>query len=339
MSNILKSKNALHVLSTNNFSGAENVAIGIIRNFGGTYCSPVGNIIKILNNSNIDFIGIKKLNYKELNKVIKCYQPTIIYAHDFKASLLIGYCFGKKYHVVSYIHQNPEWLDENNFKTFLYRNVLNNFYKVIVVSDNIGKRKVFENIGNDKLIIRYNKIDVKTVRRLSRVKINKKYDLCFVGRFTDIKQPEDFVNLINKLRTRLYGIRAVMVGEGEKMDLVKKMIKEFNLEKTIDLIGFDKNPYKYINSSKIIAITSKNEGLPMVLLESVCLKKCVLTYDFPTILNIFPSNPDIISGICSNLSEMIQKSIILLQDKNNYDKTVSYQSRNIGKMYLRSKEI
>ena len=55
----------LHLLSSNKYSGAENVVCQIIKMFGNdaemVYCSPDGDIRKTLNDKNIKFIPLKEL--------------------------------------------------------------------------------------------------------------------------------------------------------------------------------------------------------------------------------------------------------------------------------------
>ena len=83
----------LHVLASNKFSGAENVACQIIKMFSDrepgiemAYCSPKGEIEQALNKEKIDYYPLKKLNKRELKRVIKTFKPDIIHAHDMRAS-------------------------------------------------------------------------------------------------------------------------------------------------------------------------------------------------------------------------------------------------------------
>ena len=50
----------------------------------------------------------------------------------------------------------------------------------------------------------------------------------------------------------------------------------------VKLIGYKNNPFKYINSSDLFILSSKYEGLPNVLIESMFLKKSVISSDCPT---------------------------------------------------------
>src|SRR5574344_1972542 len=97
----------LHLLSSNKYSGAENVVCTIIKAFENEidmcYCSPDGPISDILKDKNIYYIPLEKFNRKSLKKVIKEYNPDIIHAHDYRASLLVTMS-GVKVKIISHLH-------------------------------------------------------------------------------------------------------------------------------------------------------------------------------------------------------------------------------------------
>ena len=47
-------------------------------------------------------------------------------------------------------------------------------------------------------------------------------------------------------------------------------------------MNFKKNPYPYLKRSEVLILSSLFEGLPNVLLESLSLKKFVISSDCPT---------------------------------------------------------
>ena len=67
----------LHILNSNKFSGAENVAITIINNMKNDneiiYVSPEGQIREHLQENNIDYEPVRKVCIKEIKRVIKKY--------------------------------------------------------------------------------------------------------------------------------------------------------------------------------------------------------------------------------------------------------------------------
>ena len=76
--------------------------------------------------------------------------------------------------------------------------------------------------------------------------------------------------------------KLVIIGRGYKEKKLSKYILENNLQKIIKLIGYKKNPESYIKISDVFVLTSTYEGLPNVLIESLYLKKYIISSDCPT---------------------------------------------------------
>ena len=119
----LRKKTVLHILNTNELSGAENVVCTIIKNMDNNYkmiyCSPNGPISQKLKEENIIFSPLKKLSYKEVKKTIETIKPDIIHAHDNRATVIAS-LFSKKYKIISHIHGNNIIMNSFNAKSFLF---------------------------------------------------------------------------------------------------------------------------------------------------------------------------------------------------------------------------
>ena len=89
----------LHILKSNEYSGAENVVCTIIKNMPehhSIYMSRNGSIENQLQERGIDFYGVEKIDVKTIKKAISELKPDVIHAHDFTASVMAGYAT-KKY--------------------------------------------------------------------------------------------------------------------------------------------------------------------------------------------------------------------------------------------------
>ena len=130
----------LHVLASNKYSGAENVVCQIIELFKGeidmAYCSPNGGIANTLSERNICFKPIIKLNKKEIKRVVQEYQPDIIHAHDFRASLIVSQAV-KNVKVISHLHNNPPWLKKYGLKSILYATTCKKYLQIMTVSESV----------------------------------------------------------------------------------------------------------------------------------------------------------------------------------------------------------
>ncbi|MDO1501267.1 glycosyltransferase [Winogradskyella maritima] len=126
-----------------------------------------------------------------------------------------------------------------------------------------------------------------------------------VGRLLNsVKQFDLLIEAYSNSNLRTKGIRLKILGEGPDYDVLKRQIASLGLDNHVELLGFVENPYPYIKSAKFLCLTSKFEGLPMVILEALSLKTPVLAFDCP-----------------SGPSEMIiyNKNGILVENQNTND--------------------
>ena len=102
-----------------------------------------------------------------------------------------------------------------------------------------------------------------------------------VGRLTNQK---DFTNLINafSLTTNsLDSIRLVIIGSGEQGKILQSLVKDLDLGSKIEFLGFQPNPYKFMNSSDLFVMSSKWEGPGHVLIEALGIGCPVITTNCP----------------------------------------------------------
>ena len=101
--------------------------------------------------------------------------------------------------------------------------------------------------------------------------LNQEYQsLIWIGRFTDIKNPNLAIEIMGSLKAlNRSDITLIMVGNGELLEsaqnlaLVKKLPIEF--------VGWQTDVYPYLQNSDALLLTSKNEGLPIVMLEAASM--------------------------------------------------------------------
>ena len=315
-------KRILHLLSSNSFSGAENIACTIINSLDDkyvmAYCSPNGDINKILANKNITYYPLKKLSLFEIRRVVKEFKPDVIHAHDFKASIYSS-LFTRKNAVVSHIHKNDPMMKKISIKGIIYFLCMCNFSKIIVVSKSIIDESKVLRLAKNKCVILHNYIDRNAIiKKADEYVVDTAYDLFYFGRLSNEKNPLEFIEIVKKMHDKK--VRAVMVGSGPLFQVCENKIREYNLENNIDLIGFKQNPYPYIKASKIGIMPSKYEGFGLTAIESMMLGKPVLNSGVGGLRDIFSSNQFL---ICGNTEEYIEKTRFLLSNIENTN--ISYK--------------
>lgn len=268
-------KKIFFIMSTNDFSGAEAVNFTIIENLKDKYdfywVSRKGPINNFLNESDIKWIEIEKLSTKEIKRVIRQYKPDILHATDYKASVICALT-NTKVPIISHLHNNNTWIRTLHPYSFLYLYCSRKFKSILTVSDSIQREYIFSKFIKDKIINISNPVSKeKVLKKVTEKDYEKKYDICCVARLTKAKNPLRFLEIIYELKKEKDDIKAIWVGDGELKEEFSKKINDYGLENNIDVVGFQKNPYKYMASSKIFVLTSNWEGYGLVAFEALTL--------------------------------------------------------------------
>ena len=102
-----------------------------------------------------------------------------------------------------------------------------------------------------------------------------------IGRLTDQKDQETLIRAVNRINKDI-PFKLAILGKGINNSKLQTLINYYNLNNKVKLAGYNKNPYKYINSCDLFILSSKFEGLPNVLIESLLLKKYIISSNCPT---------------------------------------------------------
>ena len=134
------------------------------------------------------------------------------------------------------------------------------------------------------LKILYNTVDTDLIRKKSQEEIEdivfnkEKVNLISVGRFTKQKGFERLIKIVSKLihQDRL-NIHLNLLGQGSLEQQYKALIKEYNIEEKVTLLGYKENPYKYVKNSDLFVCSSYYEGYSTAVTESLIVETPVIT--------------------------------------------------------------
>jgi len=124
-----------------------------------------------------------------------------------------------------------------------------------------------------------------------------------VGRLTKIKQQQSMIKSLLALDER---IELIIIGDGELKEELVTYIKQLNLNHRVHLLGKKSNPFKYVNASNIFLLSSRGEGFPNVLIESMICKTPVISTDCI-------SGPREILAPSSNIAFQLKENIELAE--------------------------
>lgn len=180
--------------------------------------------------------------------------------------------------------QNVSWIFEK-----VYRYVIKHYYNradlfvtiAQAIKDDLIKNF---NIRGDFFRIIRNPIDIESIESKCNEIIDdfafekdKRY-IIGVGRLVEQKNFDFLIDIFFELHREYQDIRLIILGQGPFEANLKNKINKLRLQEKVRLLGFKLNPYKYIAKSDIFCLTSKWEGLPQVLAESMICKTLIIAH-------------------------------------------------------------
>ena len=218
-------------------------------------------------------------------------------------------------------NKNYTIISERTTPSMMYRedNILSKVSKVLIkklypkadfiISNSEGNRiDLLDNfqIEASKIETVYNPFDLDKIKKLSLEKVDNyeftKFTFISVGRLDTGKNHKLLIDAFSELDVDK--VELIILGEGSLRAELEKQIKELNLEKSVSLLGFDNNPYKYFSKADAFVFSSLYEGFPNVLVEA-------LACGLPVISTDCKSGPREILSPDSDFSFQLQESIEL----------------------------
>ena len=321
----------LHLISTSLFSGAENVACQIINLFKSDngydmkYCAVIGKNKEALEIRKIPVLKLDKFNIHDIKKAIREYNPDIIHAHDPKSTIASAIASrGKK--IIAHIHSNHRYMRKISIKSCIFHFYIEKrISSIIWVSDSALNEYIFNKKINKKIdsVVLRNVVNPNELKDIARNdKDQYSFDLVFLGRMEDVKNPLRFIDIMSQIQKNKRDIKVAMIGDGSLMNEVKTKVNELGLEKNITIFGNLINPYKILLSSKILVITSRYEGTPMNALESIACGIPIVSTPVDGLLELLDKR-----YLCSSDAEFISVIIDLLTSQKNI---MGYRNRLIA---------
>lgn len=243
--------------------------------------------VKIIEESKHTFFKILEVLKKEL----KDKEIDILHTHRYKENVLGGMI--KRRCKIKRLVQTVHGLSEpftgiRKLKICLY-SILNQYFtsnyfdKVLTVSFDI-QQKLSRIIAADKLITIHNAINIaslKVERSADEVKtelgISKNHPIIgSVGRMVPIKGYDVFLKAAKLILEVRPEIKFILAGDGPlKSELERKTIN-MGLGSAVKFLGFRNDILEIIDCFDIFVVSSYYEGIPIVLLEAMALKKATV---------------------------------------------------------------
>ncbi len=221
---------------------------------------------------------------------------------------------------VQVIHQNKNLLN-TFYKRILYSNK-NILCNAASIYDDLEKNFIKFGIVPKKLVMISSPINMNSIIRKSNEYIpefTEKY-IVNIGRLAPTKNISLLIDAYAYAVSNFsFNYKLVIIGNGSQKEILKEQVKNLKLQNFIYFTGALSNPYPWLKNASLFVFTSKNEGLPNVLLESLaCNTNIVSTSGKGGTVDIMKG--ELKNNLTSfNIKELAEKIVYVLQNDNNID--------------------
>lgn len=99
-----------------------------------------------------------------------------------------------------------------------------------------------------------------------------------VGRLTPAKDYPTLLRAFSKVRSK-HDCRLIILGEGELRPMLEALVKDLDIDDSVQMPGFVDNPFSWMRQAKLFVLSSAWEGLPNVLIQAMACGTPVVSTD------------------------------------------------------------
>ena len=241
-----------------------------------------GSLLNLGNiNANASFLKRKKTRYFEFQKFIKENNFDAILDFRMRTSflqeLIISKCCYPKntfytVHsgILDFYFPKTAWLS-----VLIYKNK-----KIAAVSKAIQAAIISKGLAKQVFQI-YNPVDIKGSTVLKQeYKVSEGNYILALGRMNEeVKQFEQLIRAYSKSVLPQKQIKLILLGDGKNILKYEALANQLGLKELVLFKGFVNNPFPYYQNALFTVLSSKNEGFPNVILESLAVATPVVSFD------------------------------------------------------------
>lgn len=203
-------------------------------------------------------------------RLIRGFKPDVIHAHFAVPAGALAWILsrstGVPYVLTVHLGDVPGGVPEKTDEWFRWiypftPNIWRNAREIVAVSE--FTRQLALKRYQEKIQVVPNGVDLSALRP-ERISLNDPPRVIFAGRFTEQKNPLQFVQTLHELKELKW--QAVMIGDGALMQDVRCAIQKFGLADRFHLTGWidPQEVLGWFDKSDILFMPSRAEGLPVV---------------------------------------------------------------------------
>ena len=99
--------------------------------------------------------------------------------------------------------------------------------------------------------------------------VKKQYDLILIGRLSEVKRVDRFLESIQLAKKEFPHLNAVIVGDGPDKEKLQKLAIELDIADDVYFAGWQNNVEYWLQQSRCFVLTSDSEGLSQALIQAM----------------------------------------------------------------------
>lgn len=260
----------------------------------------------------------------EVRRLIKRYNPDIVYAHSSKAGAIARVAdIGLKNHCLYNPHGWAFNMRCSAKKEAMYtaiEKIAAPFCdKIICISDAEKQSALDKKIcREDKLQVIFNGVDIEayengihgTVKRKDLNIPEDAFVVGMVGRISPQKAPDIFIKMAKHVKDKVSNAHFIIVGNGDQEAEIQKYAKDNNFLDSLHITGWVDDPMSYVELFDVACLLSRWEGFGLVLPEYMMAGKPIVATRVDAIPNIICNNEN---GLLVDADDPISASEAVLR--------------------------
>ena len=282
-------------------------------------------------------IGASDLNsIREVRRLIKKYNPDIVYAHSSKAGAIARVAdIGLKNYCVYNPHGwafNMRCSDKKRMMYTAIEKIAAPFCeRIICISDAEKQSALDKKICRDeKLQVIFNGVDIEAYEcgehgKVKRADLNipeKAFVVGMVGRISPQKAPDVFVRMAKLIKDEIPNAHFIIVGSGNQEAEIEKYAKDNGFSENLHITGWVDDPMNYVELFDVACLLSRWEGFGLALPEYMMAGKPIVASRVDAIPNIIRDGENGLLVEVDDATGASKAALRIYQEKELKDKLV-----------------
>lgn len=261
---------------------------------------------------------------KAVRKLIKKYNPDIVYAHSSKAGAIarvadIGLRNRCVYNPHGWAFNMRCSAKKKAIYTMIEKIAAPFCDKIICISDAEKQSALDKKIcKEDKLQVIFNGVDIEAYENgahgaVKRQDMNIPEDafvVGMVGRISQQKAPDVFIKMAKQVKDEVPNAHFIIVGNGNQEDEIRKYAKDNGFSDSLHITGWVDDPMSYVELFDVACLLSRWEGFGLVLPEYMMARKPIVASRVDAIPNIICDGEN---GLLVGMDDVVGASTAVLK--------------------------